>query len=69
MTTTPFVCAKSGEEFLPEEGGKCGICQRLLLHRYSYSKMFARQLAPVCVDCLRDIGDLAVKGKLPKPWP
>lgn len=68
MTTTPFVCAKSGQEFSPEEGGKCGVCQRLLLSQYLRNKLFARQLTPVCVDCLTDFAELALKGKLPKPF-
>lgn len=66
MTTAPFVCATSGEEFLPEEGGKCCLCQRLLLSQYLHDRLFPRQLAPVCVDCLHDIGELALNRELPK---
>jgi hypothetical protein len=68
MTAIPFVCAKSGQEFLPGEGGKCGLCKRLLLAQYLHSKVFARQLAPICTDCLNDLGELARKDKLPGPW-
>jgi len=65
MTTIPFVCAKSGQDFLPNEGGKCCICQRLLLLHFLHTKLFSRQAMPICVDCLKDIVDLAMKKNVP----
>jgi hypothetical protein len=68
MTTTPFTCAKSGEEFLPGEGGTCALCQRLLLAQYLHSKIFPRQVSPVCSDCVSDLREIAKMDKWPRPW-
>jgi hypothetical protein len=68
MTTSPFKCAKTGQEFLPHEGGHCGLCRRLLLTQFLHSKIFPRQVAPACSDCLADLREVASKDKWPSAW-
>jgi len=58
MTTVPFICAKSGRQLLPEEGGKCGVCLEVMLLRYLRLGVIPRQVAPICVDCERQLLDL-----------
>jgi len=61
----PFKCEKSGRDFLPEKGGQCGLCARLLILSYLHEKLYTKQKYPICIDCLNEIGQLALKNKLP----
>ena len=63
MTTRPWVCAKTGQDFLPEEGGQCGLCRRLLSAEFLRSRLYPRQVAPVCTDCIDDTGQCLKDGR------
>jgi hypothetical protein len=60
----PFKCGKSGQEFLPENGGKCGLCDRLLISSYLYENLYPQQRYPICVDCLQKIKKLIFTKKI-----
>jgi hypothetical protein len=54
MTTTPFICAKSGRPFLPDEGGQCHVCGRLFTRAYLSMWKFEDGEFAVCdEDCVR----------------
>lgn len=55
MTTVPFICAKSGDSFLPEQGGQCALCRRLMRSAYLVLNAVEGQRAPLCVDCLEGL--------------
>jgi hypothetical protein len=58
----PLVCARCGGEFLPQEGGKCRKCDRLLCHGC------LPRGGEFCIDCggkkrwYRALGDSPVLG-------
>jgi hypothetical protein len=61
----PLICEKSKQEFLPNEGGQCCMCNRFLLLRYLYQDLFPKQKLPICIDCLSEIENLILAKKIP----
>jgi hypothetical protein len=61
----PFKCEKSGQEFLPNDGGQCCVCHRFLLLGYLHQSLFPQQKSPICIDCLHEIENLIIAKKIP----